>query len=102
MPFLTQTAVFASQVNVGKDQSSGRYFDTAAKFDGAGVIADGDRSVRRTLGVSLLGACSSKGCPTKSVENEDRYAHVSFFLPVFFVGCRTRGKVASQQVFSWC
>lgn len=78
--------MFASQVNVGKDQSSGRYFDTAAKFDGAGVIADGERSVTRTLGVSLLGACSSKGCPTKSVENEDRYAHVRFFFTAVFCG----------------
>ncbi|CAM9895617.1 unnamed protein product [Sphacelaria rigidula] len=31
---------------------------------------------RRKLGVSLCGAASSKGSPTKSDENEDRYVHV--------------------------
>lgn len=67
------------QVNVGKAPSSGRMYDTASKFDEVGVMVDGQRSVSRTLGVSLLGACSSKGCPEKSVENEDRYVHVSFF-----------------------
>lgn len=63
---------------MGKDQSSGRYFDTSTKFVEAESDVDGERTATRTLGVSLLGACSSKGCPTKSVENEDRYAHVSF------------------------
>lgn len=72
-------------MNVGKDQSSGRFFNTTSKFDEAGVSADGEGSVTRTLGVSLLGACSSKGCPTKSVENEDRYAHVSFSVFWFSV-----------------
>lgn len=37
----------------------------------------GQRATQRTLSVSLLGGCSSKGCPTKSEENEDRYVHVS-------------------------
>ncbi|CAM9199196.1 unnamed protein product [Ectocarpus fasciculatus] len=61
-------------VNVGKQRSSSK--DTAAKVEGSGgVVEDGERSAQRTLGVSLLGACSSKGCPTKSVENEDRYVH---------------------------
>lgn len=69
-----------SQVNVGKAPSSGRLYDTASKFEDIGAILDGQRAVPRTLGVSLLGACSSKGCPTKSVENEDRYVHVSFFF----------------------
>lgn len=45
-----------------------------------GADAVGEQATQRVLGVSLLGACSSKGCPTKSVENEDRYVHVSFFF----------------------
>ncbi|CAM9404279.1 unnamed protein product [Ectocarpus sp. 12 AP-2014] len=61
-------------VNVGKQQSSSK--DSVGKAEGrSGLVADGERSAQRTLGVSLLGACSSKGCPTKSVENEDRYVH---------------------------
>lgn len=64
-----------SQVNVGKQLSSSK--DSVGKAEGrGGLVADGERSAQRTLGVSLLGACSSKGCPTKSVENEDRYVHV--------------------------
>lgn len=49
------------QVNVGRDTPP------RSKILGVG---------KRTLGVSLLGACTSKGCPTKSDENEDRYVHV--------------------------
>lgn len=65
---------------MGKDKSSGRLFDTATKFEEVSVVVDGEPAPRRTLGVSLLGACSSKGCPTKSVENEDRYVHVSWLV----------------------
>lgn len=68
------------QVNVGKDRSNGRVSDTASEFQGPDLGGGATAASKHTLGVSLLGACSSKGCPTKSAENEDRYAHVSFLF----------------------
>lgn len=56
-------AVIHLQVSVGRDTTAGRL--------------PHDRQKKRILGISLLGACTSKGCPTKSDENEDRYVHVS-------------------------
>lgn len=60
------------QVNVGRVNSGSLH----GRAGGADAV--GEQATQRVLGVSLLGACSSKGCPTKSVENEDRYVHVSF------------------------
>ncbi|CAM9250721.1 unnamed protein product [Scytosiphon promiscuus] len=62
-------------VNVGKDRSSVRASYAGTEFPGPDVGGGSTAPEKHTLGVSLLGACSSKGCPTKSAENEDRYAH---------------------------
>lgn len=61
---------------MGKDRSTSRLHDAASEFQGPDIGGVARTPGKHTLGVSLLGACSSKGCPTKSAENEDRYALV--------------------------
>ncbi|CAM9364487.1 unnamed protein product [Hapterophycus canaliculatus] len=80
-------------VNVGKDRPSNRLFDTASECQGPDVGGGATPpAAKHTLGVSLLGACSSKGCPTKSAENEDRYAHGKINLDMIKLrGLRGKG-----------